>query len=276
MTKKIKVTYPAILCHNASLEIKDGDVIFAGIGWPCIFIGLALAFHAPHAQVIMEGGLCTNEEFLRPADDIADSNCSTKNTFFSDFVDVFQCILARGYVDVGFLGAGQIDKYGNIDTTVIGDYYHPTRRLPGSGGGFDIGSYSKRVILTAVAGQFVEKLDYCTTPGYLNGYESRYEAGLPEDTGPAMVGNLKGIFRFDKVTKEMYLESYFPGVTIEDIKKDVPWDLKVSPDVRQAPLPSEEHMNFMMNFDPAIILGRTWATNVQITNLKKMAEARKK
>jgi glutaconate CoA-transferase subunit B len=275
MAQKMKVTYGALACYSAAREIRDGDVVFAGQGWPIVAAALALKFHAPNAKVLMEGGILV-DEFLRPPVDVADSTCSMKCPFFSDFADTFTCILYKGYIDVGFVGAAQIDKYGNVNSTAVGDYYKPDFRISGTGGAFEIGCFSKRTILMLFHGNFVEKLDYLSTPGYLDGYESRYEAGLPQDTGPGVVITTKGVFRFDKVTKELYLESYYPKVTIEEIKKDIPWDLKVSPDVTQAPIPSEEEMEFMTNFAPDIILGRAFARQVYVANIMEFVTAKQK
>ena len=179
----------------------------------------------------------------------------------------------RGFVDVCFLGVGQVDKYGNVNTTVIGDYYKPTMRLPGSGGAADFLSYAKRTVLTMLGGNFVNKLDYMTSPGYLDGGDSRDKSGLfPKGSGPSMLLTTKGVFRFDPVTKEMYLAQIHPRVRIEDVKKDVPWDLKIASDLSETPRPTDEEIEFIRNFAPAMSAGRELALELTITNMMSKAK----
>jgi glutaconate CoA-transferase, subunit B len=274
MTKKIKITRLEIMCYVASQELKDGQVIFAGYGFPMVAAALANKFHAPHAQIIMEGGLGV-DEFLRPPIDIADLSCTLKSPFCNDFADVFTTILYRGYIDVGFLGAAQVDKHGNINSTVVGDYDDFKYKLPGSGGAYEVGGFSKETVIMLANGKFVERLDYLTTPGYLEGYESRYEAGFPPGTGPSILISTKGVFRFDRVTREIFLSSYHRGITIDEIRKDIPWDLKISPDVKESPMPSEEEINFVRNFAPHLTLGSRFIADVYTRNLTKFITAKK-
>jgi glutaconate CoA-transferase subunit B len=176
--------------------------------------------------------------------------------------------------DADLLGVGQVDKYGNLNTTCIGDYYKPSMRLPGSGGAADFLSYAKRTVLTMLGGNFVEKLDYVTSPGYLDGGDSRDNSGLfPKGTGPSMLLSTKGVFRFDPVTKEMYLAQIHPRVTVEDVKKEVPWDLKVAPDLSETPHPTDEEIDFIREFAPGMSAGRELSMELSIANLLSQIKA---
>ena len=155
-------------------------------------------------------------------------------------VDVMGMFLQGGWVDVGFLAGSQIDKYGNINTTVIGDYDSPKSRLPGSGGANPIGALAKRVLIIALhdTRSLAEKVDFITTPGYLDGPGAREKWGLPPGTGPQVMITNKAVMRFDKDTKEAYLASYHPGTSVDEVVKLTPWDLKVSDDVHETEPPA--------------------------------------
>ena len=160
-------------------------------------------------------------------------------------------------MDSCFLGVGQVDKFGNVNSTVIGDFENFERRLPGSGGAADFISYAKRTILTLNRGQFVKKLDYLTSPGYLDGGDSRDNSGHfgRQKSGPCTLISRKGIFKFDPVSKEMFLAYNHPGITVEEIRKDIPWELKVSPDLAETKPPSAEELEFTRKFNPIQSIG---------------------
>ena len=271
MGKKVRVTIDEIMCSVAAREIKDGERVFVGQGYPILAAMLAKKRHAPNAILVMEGGLIDFEPH-RPPLHIADFTAMKGVSCSCDMVDTFACYLFRGDIDVGFLGAAQVDKYGNINSSYLGDYEDPEMRITGSGGANEIGGYSKRGIILLRHGQFVEKLDYLTTPGYLEGGGSREKAGLMG--GPSIVVSGIGVFRFDKKTKEMYLESYHPGSSVEDVKSKVPWDLNISPKVRRTSLPSDEELAIMRSIAPEISLGRSFALQMRTTNLMKFMQAK--
>ena len=145
------------------------------------------------------------------------------------------------------MGANQIDRFGNINTTVIGDYRAPTSRLPGSGGANPIGALARRVLIIALHDKrsLAERVDFITTPGYLDGPGSRERWGLPPDTGPQVIITNKALMRFDDKTKEAYLASYHPGCSVDEIVKLTPWDLKVAPDVHETEPPTSEELRVM-------------------------------
>jgi glutaconate CoA-transferase subunit B len=176
---------------------------------------------------------------------------------------MFTRFTGAGYVDTCFLGCAQIDRYGNINSSVIGDYFGDfSVRFPGAGGAPDFMAYAKKTVLTMRGGQFVNKLDYMTSPGYLTGGNSRYDAGMPEGTGPSVLITLKGVFRFDPDTKDIYLAETFPGITVEDIKAEVPWELNVADDVHTAPAPTEQEAYWIRDFDPISAVGKSLALSV--------------
>lgn len=259
-------TLQELLIITAAKEIHDYENVILGVGLPTTAGALAKALYAPHATLMMESGIIDFEPLL-PLNHIADAHSCRGFSYATDLFSAFT-MTYRGFVDVCFLGVGQIDKYGNVNTTVIGDYYKPTIRLPGSGGAADFISYAKRTVLTMLGGNFVNKLDYMTSPGYLGGADSREKSGLfPKGSGPTMLLTTKGVFRFDPKTKEIYLAQIHPLVKIEDIKKDVPWNLKISPDLSETPRPTDEEIVFIRNFAPAQSAGRELALELMIANI---------
>jgi glutaconate CoA-transferase subunit B len=173
----------------------------------------------------------------------------------------------RGLITLGIIGGAEIDKFGNLNTTVIlgadGTYSRPKVRLPGSGGANDIASSVGRtvIMMRLQKGKFVERIQYITSPGYLFGPGQREKAGL-RGGGPSLVITEKCIFGFDDNTKEMYLKTLYPGIKLETIKELVGWDLKVSPELSEVEPPTEEQIRVMRAFDPmGFILGsKTVAT----------------
>jgi len=187
---------------------------------------------------------------------IADVSCTKGFTYSCDMVDIFTTVVNRGYVDVTFLGVGQIDKYGNMNSSYIGDPDNFDIRMMGAGGAPEFVGYANRAVLTMRGGEFVNKLDYFTSPGYVNGENSRYEAGMPEGSGPSILISTKGVFKFDQDTKEMYLFGLHPGVSVDEVREDIPWDLKVAKDLEITPLPTEEEVSIIRHFAPEITMGR--------------------
>jgi glutaconate CoA-transferase, subunit B len=261
-------TLQELLVIAVAKEIHDYENVILGVGLPTTAGALAKALYAPHATLMMESGIIDFEPLL-PLNHIADAHACRGFAYSTDLFSAFT-MTYRGYVDVCFLGVGQVDKYGNVNTTTIGDYYKPTMRLPGSGGAADFLSYAKRTVLTMLGGSFVNELDYLTSPGYLDGGDSRERSGLfPPGSGPTMLLTTKGIFRFDPKTKEMYLAQIHPRVTVEDVKKDVPWDLKVADDLKESEHPTDEEIDFIRCFAPGMSAGRELSLELTITNMMK-------
>ena len=251
---KVKFTLVELMIYNAGLEVRDGELVMVGQGVPMVACGLAKKFHAPNATLLTEAGLVDIAPYRSPLH-IADPTCTPGFSYACDLVDIFTTVLNRGYVDVCFLGVGQVDKYGNMNSTTIGDYFHPKMRMMGAGGAPDFGVYSKRTVLTMRGGKFVEKLDYFTTPGWLTGGDSKVRAGLP-DTGPEVLINSKGVFRFPAPEHELTLVTLHPGVKLEEVQKQIPWKLKTAEKVGISPVPSLEAVDFVRSFDPTLTAGR--------------------
>ncbi|MBT4268311.1 MAG: glutaconate CoA-transferase [Deltaproteobacteria bacterium] len=263
-----KYTLNELLIIAAAREIHDDENVILGVGLPTTAGALAKALHAPHANLMMESGIIDFEPLVQPnhiADAMSCRGFSCSTDLFTAFTMTY-----RGFVDVCFLGVGQIDKFGNLNTTCLGDYNSPDLRLPGSGGAADFISYAKRTILTLRGGDFVEKLDYFTSPGYLEGGDAREKSGLYcPGSGPSMLITQKGIFKFDEVTKEMYLAQKHPLISLEDIQAEIPWELKVADDLTETDPPSQEEIEFIRRFAPAEALGRSLMRELAINNLFK-------
>ena len=163
-----------------------------------------------------------------------------------------------GYLDYGFLGAAQIDAYGNVNTTVIGTHDRPTVRLPGSGGGNDVGSLCWRtiVIMRQEARRFVETLDFLTTPGYLSGPDAREAAGLPAGSGPYRVITQLGVYGFDDATKRMRLLTIHPGVTLDQIREQSAFKISVPAGLSVSEPPTHNELRILRAIDPAQIVLR--------------------
>ncbi|TXT65182.1 MAG: hypothetical protein BAJALOKI1v1_460017 [Promethearchaeota archaeon] len=243
-----------IMVLETSKEIQDGEVAIIGQGIPMTAGAIAKRSHAPNAVILTEAGM-VNVNMFQNLEDVADPGSTKGFSYSIDLFDVFTTIVHRGYADLCILGAAQIDKYGNVNTTVVGDYCIKSRsdmRLPGSGGANEFAGHCNRTIYTVVGGHFVEELDYLTSPGWLEGGDSRKKAGLLG--GPSAVFSQYGIFRFEEHSKEMYLSALYPETTLEDIRKIIPWDLKTAEDfgktVREVEPPTKAELFFMREFEP--------------------------
>ena len=229
----------------AAREIRDGEIAFIGTGLPMLGGMLAKHTHAPKCIMIFESGVVDARPKRTPLS-IGDACLVPGSVMLCGLTEVFGLLMQPGYVDVGYIGGAQIDKFGNLNTTVIGDYHHPKVRLPGSGGANDIGSLAKRTIIMMKQDRlkFAAKVDYVTTPGYLDGPGGRERVGLPRG-GPSCVISDMGVYRFDPVTKEMFLDSFHPGLNVEEIRKNVSWDLKVAPKVRRTKPPTKRELQVL-------------------------------
>jgi glutaconate CoA-transferase subunit B len=237
---------------SAARQIKDNEVVYVGVGLPMVAAMFAKHTHAPNCTIVIQNGTVRSNLFPLPAatDTLGTQTMSDQLTSLF-YVD---CLGQAGFIDAGFLGAGQIDKYGNLNDTCVGDYRNPVLRWPGSGGANDVMSFCGRtiVILRQSKRRFLEKVDFITCPGYLDGKPGqREELGMLPDTGPAAVITDLGVYEF--VDREMVLKSVHSdaGVTVEKVKEEVSWDLKISPDLEDTVPPTEEDMRiFRDKVDP--------------------------
>jgi glutaconate CoA-transferase, subunit B len=250
----VKEYSPAEMMIVASARQLAGEhVCFVGIGPPNIACNLAKRTVAPDLELVYEAGVFGSNPQRLPLS-IGDPTLVTGSVSISNMFELFAYYLQRGLVDVAFLGASQIDRRGNINTTVIGDYESPKVRLPGSGGACDISINAHKVfvIMPQSKRSFVDKVDFVTSPGHVDG-------GRPADwpgRGPEVVVTGLGIHRFDK-GGEMYLASVHPGVTVEQIKENTGWDIAVGGDLEETPAPSDEELGLIRDkLDPEGIYTR--------------------
>jgi glutaconate CoA-transferase, subunit B len=234
---------PELMACCGAREIRDGDLVIVGTGFPTLAASIAKHTHAPRAMMMQESGVYDARP-KRPALSVGDPCLNPGAAMIGGLVDVMGMFLQAGWVDVGFLSGSQVDKYGNINTTVIGSYTNPKSRLPGSGGANPIGSLAKRVLIIALHDKrrLAERVDFVTTPGYLEGPGARERCGLPPGTGPCVIITNKAVLRFDEETKEAYLATYHPGTTVEEIAALTPWDLKIASDVHETEPPRTEEL----------------------------------
>ena len=227
---------------SASRQVKKSDIIFNAFHWPFLVVHMARLLHFPDLYNVIEIGI-TQDELIKPTKmqySISDPILVPNSLFVGDSIDVLS-ILQRGEITLAFLSTSMIDKHGNCNTTVIGPYDKPIYRLPGGGGATEIAGLSKRLIWLLdehSKRRFKEKLEYITDPGYLDGYDSRVKAGYPPDTGPDAIITPLCIMRFDSDTKEAYLDALHPNVTIDQVKENTGWDLKVAKEVKQIEPPT--------------------------------------
>jgi glutaconate CoA-transferase, subunit B len=229
----------------ASRELKDGAVCFVGIGLPSEAANLARATHAPNCFLIYESGTLGAKPDILPLS-IGDGVLAEHADSVVSVPEVFNYWLQAGRVDVGFLGAAQIDRYGNINTTVVGDYGSPKVRLPGAGGAPEIAASAKEVfvILRQKPRAFVEELAFVTSVGHRHGGESRGELGYAGD-GPTVIITDLGVLRPDPETKEFTLVALHPGATVEQAREATGWDLKVAEEVAQTEPPTDEELEIL-------------------------------
>jgi len=233
------------MASATSKLIEDGATVLTGSGLPMIAMALAIRTRTPNVTIIFEAG------GIAPQIPVLPISVSDSRTFhravMATSLDCVMSTAQQGYVDYGMLGAAQIDMYGNINTTVIGPYERPKARLPGSGGGNDVGSlcWKTIVIMQQDRKRFVKKLDFLTTPGYLDGPGARERAGLPEGTGPYRVVTQLGVLGFDEITKRMMLLAVHPGVSVEDVKANTDFDLIVPQEVTVTSIPTQEEIRLL-------------------------------
>jgi glutaconate CoA-transferase subunit B len=234
-----KFTLQEMMAVAAAREIKDGEKVIIGTGLPLLGAYLAQKTHAPNMVAIYESGAIDCKPIVTPFS-VADSVLVPGAAMQGGLMEGLG-IVHVGEIDVGFLGGAQIDKYGNLNTHVIGDYWQPKVRFAGSGGSNDIGAGCKRTIVMMLhqKQRFPENVDFVTTPGYFGGGKERETYGF-HGNGPSVVISTLGILRFEPETKEMYLASYHPGVTVAQIKENTGWDLKIAPDVHETEPPEPD------------------------------------
>ena len=250
MNQQIPYSSPELLTINAARLLRDGDVVFVSVGLPNLACNLARRTHAPNLVMIYEAGVIGAQPSRLPLS-IGDPTLVSGALAVCSMYDIFALYLQRGNVDVGFLGGAQIDRFGNINATVVGDYTHPKVRLPGSGGSMEMSAWANRcyVITPHQKRRFPEKVDFRTSAGFLGGRSEREAAGL-RGGGPQAVVTDLGILEPDH-TGEMVLTALHPGATAEQARLNTGWDLKVAPNLRVTDQPTGEELRILReDLDP--------------------------
>ncbi len=245
MNETMEYTPAELMIVSASRALRGSRVVFVGVGLPNIACNLARRSHSPNLELVYESGIFGANPARLPLS-IGDPTLVSDSTSAVSMADLFMLYLQGGLVDVALLGGAQIDRYGNLNTTVIGAYDEPKVRLPGSGGACEIATNAKKVfmIMRLKRRAFVESLDFLTSPGHLEGGDSRKELGLPGG-GPALVITDRALFSFRQSTGEMVLVELAPGETIETIQAEVSWSLQNAPDLSEMDPPTPDELSLI-------------------------------
>jgi glutaconate CoA-transferase subunit B len=240
---EIRYSPDEIMTVAAARKLRNGTVCFVGIGLPSAAANLARITHAPELVLIYESGTIGAKPDVLPLS-IGDGELAETADTVVSVPEIFSYWLQGGRVDLGFLGAAQIDKFGNINTTVIGSYDAPRVRLPGAGGAPEIATAAKEVAIILKQGKraFVEKLDFVTSSGYYPGASGNGKAGT-RGRGPTTVITDLGIMSSDPTTGELLLTAVYPGITVGQVKDATGWQLKVAPTVETTPEPAENELH---------------------------------
>jgi glutaconate CoA-transferase subunit B len=234
---------------QAARHLRNGEVLFVGVGLPNLACNLARRLHAPDLVLIYESGAVGAVPERLPIS-IGDPALVTNSLSVCSMFDIFNYYLQGGLIDVGFLQGAQIDRFGNLNTTVIGDYEKPSVRLPGSGGACEIAILAKRVLVIAPQSKrsFPERVDFITSPGFVEGALTRRRLGM-FGQGPAMVITNLGCFEFEE--GEMVLTSLHPGCNLEEIRKNIGWDVRIASDLKRTLEPTAQELRMIReDLDP--------------------------
>ena len=247
-------TASELLAVMSARLLRDGQVVFAGVGIPLLAATLAQRLHAPGLTILFEGGVIG--AFIEPGKLPPSTNeqrCTRRANMVLSSTDVL-LLLQRGYIDIGFMGGAQIDQYGNLNSSFIGDprgaIGRPTTRLPGTGGGNDIASLTQMIVaMKHEKRRFVNRVDFVTSPGFLSGAESRRQAGLITGGMYRVVTDL-GILGFDDHSKRMQLLALHPGATAGQVQANTGFELPVAADLEITDPPTERELAVLRRLDP--------------------------
>src|SRR3990172_2099035 len=233
----------------ASRLLRDGDVVFVGIGLPNLACNLARRTHAPNLTLVYEAGVIGAQPARLPLS-IGDPTLVSGAASVCSMYEIFAFYLQRGLIDVGFLGGAQIDRLGNVNATVIGSYDKPKVRLPGSGGSAEIAAWANRTYLITPhqKRRFPERCDFITGAGFLGGGPARKQSGV-RGGGPQAVVTDVGILEPDP-NGELILTALHPGKTDDDAKANTGWTLKAAGQVRTTEPPTDEELALLRELDP--------------------------
>jgi glutaconate CoA-transferase subunit B len=233
-----------LMIINAARLLQDGDQVFVGVGITNLACNLARRTHAPHLQMIYEAGVIGAQPERLPLS-IGDPTLVSGALAVCSMFDIFSFYLQRGNIDVGFLGGAQIDQFGNINATVIGDYFHPKVRLPGSGGSVEIAAWANRcyIITPHQKRRFPARVDFHTSIGFLEGGDARAKTGVRGAGPQAVVTNLCILKPNEQ--GELILAALHPSCTFEEVQANTGWQLKQAPHVEVTPAPTPEELRIL-------------------------------
>lgn len=255
MVDQARYNLVELLTIAASRQIRDGETVFVGVGYPMLAAYLARLLHAPNIRMIVQSGVIDSRAPELPLL-VGGARWSYQAASNRGGSAETLSLLPRGMIDLGFLGAAQVDKYGNLNSTCIGNYLSPKVRLAGTAGAVDIASGAKRtvIILMHEKRRIVDRVDYLTSPGWkikkFPGGELVHRKELGLKGGPDTVVTNRGIMRFDPETKIMYLAEYFEGEDPRSIKENTGFDIDISRAVPSPPITSEELQVLREKVDP--------------------------
>jgi glutaconate CoA-transferase subunit B len=235
----------------ASREIRDGDLVFVGMRLPILAYAVARNAHAPTARGLFEVGLMRDqpaEAFLGTMGDPPNVAGALWATRMSNVM----ALMAQGHVDLGFIGGAEVDRFGNLNTSYVGEPAHPTVKLPGSGGGADIAILSRRwvTLMAHERRRLVEKVSFVTSPGHGDGKLGWRKRNGLLGGGPAAIITTLCVFRFPAGGGEAFLSTVHPGHTVDEVRAETGWELKAAGPVEDTPPPTESELAAIRRFDP--------------------------
>jgi glutaconate CoA-transferase subunit B len=248
----VTTTAAELLAVMASRVLRDDTTVFAGVGVPLLAAALAQQRHAPKLTMVIEGGIIGPR--IKPGRLPVSTNemrAGHRAQMLPGITDTF-LFAQRGFLDYGFMGGAQIDQHGNVNTSILGtDYWKPRVRLPGTGGANDIASLCREVIIvtTHERRRFVPKVDFVTSPAWLDGADSRRRSGLFFGGVSSVVTTL-GIFGFDPETRRMRVDALHPGVTRAQVQEHTGFPLLDAPEITETPPPAADELEMLRALDP--------------------------
>lgn len=247
----MQLTATELLAIVAARQLRDDSTVFAGVGVPLLAAALAQQRHAPRLTIVVEGGIIGPR--IKPGRLPISTNemrAAHRAQMLPAITDIF-LYAQRGFLDVGFVGGAQIDVHGNINTSVLGEYARPKVRLPGTGGANDIASLCREVIIVTPheRRRFVERVDFVTSPGWLDGGDSRRQAGLLFG-GVTRVVTTLGLFGFDPESRRMRLEALHPGVSLDQVREHTGFEVLTAASVVTTEPASPEELELLRELDP--------------------------
>lgn len=240
-----------LMVAAASREIRDGDLVFVGMRLPILAYGVARNAHAPNARGLFEVGLMRDHAAAAFLGTMGDPP-NVAGALWATRMSNVMALMAQGNVDLGFIGGAEVDRFGNLNTSYVGDWRRPSVKLPGSGGGADIAILSRRwvTLMSHERRRLVERVSFITSPGYGDGTQGwRKRSGLLGG-GPDAIITTLCVLRFPEGGGEAYVASVHPGHTIDEVREHTAWDVRVADDVKETSAPTDEELSAIRRFDP--------------------------